>query len=112
MKRVELIVRPSHLDLVRDALAVIGASAITVTEVRGSAGEKGPPELYRGAEYRAELVPKVKVEAMVPDEMVPPLIDIVEQVVRTGRPGDGKLFVADLLEAVRVRTGERGDLAL
>ena len=113
MKRVEAILRPSQLDLVREALEVAGAHAITVTEVRGSGGPGGGvTEIYRGAEYTSGLVPKVKLEAMVPDDRVVDVVEMVEQIARTGRSGDGKLFVADLVEAVRVRTGERGDVAL
>ncbi len=112
MKRVEAILRPSQLDLVRQALEVAGAHAITVTEVRGSGGPGGVTEIYRGAEYTSGLVPKVKLEAMVPDDRVVDVVEMVEQIARTGRSGDGKLFVADLVEAVRVRTGERGDVAL
>jgi nitrogen regulatory protein PII len=112
VKKVEAILRPSDLTLVREALQVAGALAVTVTEVHGSAGRQGVPEYYRGAEYVAALVPRVKLEAVVPDALVPGLVEMIEQVARTGRKGDGKLFVSETLEAVRVRTGERGDVAL
>lgn len=112
MKRVEAILRPSQLELVRQALDVAGAHAITVTEVRGSGGPGGATEIYRGAGYPGGLVPKVKLEAVVPDERVAEVVEMLEQIARTGRSGDGKVFVSVLVEAVRVRTGERGDVAL
>lgn len=112
MKRIEAILRPSQLDLVREALEVVGAHAVTVTDVRGSGGQSSATEVYRGAEYTSGLVPKVKLEAMVPDDRVAGVVEMLEQIARTGRSGDGKLFVSELVEAVRVRTGERGDVAL
>lgn len=112
MKKIEAILRPSQLDLVREGLAVAGVHALTVTEVNGSAGRDGAPEVYRGTAHTAEFVPRVKLEAVVPDELAAAVMEMLTQVAWTGRSGDGKLFVAALVEAVRVRTGERGDVAL
>ena len=105
MKKIEAIIRPSRLDEVKDALNSVGVSGMTVAEVKGFGRQKGHKELYRGAEYIVDFVPKVKVEAVVQD-------DLVERAARTGTLGDGKIFVFEVVEAVRVRTGERGNLAL
>ena len=112
MKRIEAIVRPSKLDEVKDALNAAGVSGMTVTDVRGFGRQKGHKELYRGAEYVVDFVPKVKIEAVVPDDLVGRIIESVQQAARTGRVGDGKLFISDVEEAVRLRTGERGEQAL
>jgi nitrogen regulatory protein P-II 1 len=112
MKKIEAIVRPSKLDEVKDALAGVGVSGMTVTDVRGFGRQKGHKELYRGAEYIVDFVPKVKIEAVVPDDLVGRAIESIMQVARTGRVGDGKLFVSEVEEAVRLRTGERGEQAL
>ncbi|TMA28488.1 MAG: P-II family nitrogen regulator [Deltaproteobacteria bacterium] len=112
MKKVEAIVRPSRLEEVKEALTSLGVSGMTVTEVKGFGRQKGHKELYRGAEYVVDFVPKVKIEAVIPEELVAQVIASIERVARTGKVGDGKVFVLDVEEAVRVRTGERGDLAL
>jgi nitrogen regulatory protein P-II 1 len=112
MKKVEAIVRPSRLEEVKEALTSLGVSGMTVTEVKGFGRQKGHKELYRGAEYVVDFVPKVKIEAVIPEELVAQVIDSIERVARTGKVGDGKVFVLDVEEAVRLRTGERGDLAL
>ncbi len=112
MKKIEAIIRPSRLDEVKDALSSIGVSGMTVSEVKGFGRQKGHKELYRGAEYIVDFVPKIKVEAVVQDDSVAQAIDAIERAGRTGNLGDGKIFVVEVIEAVRVRTGERGNLAL
>jgi nitrogen regulatory protein PII len=112
MKKLEAIVRPSSLDDVKEALTAIGVTGMTVTEVRGFGRQKGHKELYRGAEYIVDFVPKVKIEAVVPDDLVALALEGIERAGRTGRIGDGKVFVLEVVEVVRVRTGERGQLAL
>jgi len=112
MKKIEAIIRPSRLDEVKDALNTVGVSGMTVSEVKGFGRQKGHKELYRGAEYIVDFVPKVKVEAVVQDDLVGQVIDAIERAARTGTLGDGKIFVFEVVEAVRVRTGERGNLAL
>ncbi len=112
MKKLEAIVRPSTLDEVKEALTAVGVTGMTVTEVRGFGRQKGHKELYRGAEYVVDFVPKVKIEAVMQEELVARAIEAIERTGRTGRIGDGKIFVLEVVEAVRVRTGERGDLAL
>ena len=112
MKRIEAIVRPSKVDEVKEALTQVGASGMTVTEVKGFGRQKGHRELYRGAEYVVDFVPKARVEVVLPDELVPQAVEAIVRAARTGKVGDGKIFVTEVAEAVRVRTGERGDLAL
>jgi nitrogen regulatory protein PII len=112
MKKIEAIIRPSRLDEVKEALTGAGVNGLTVTEVKGFGRQKGHKELYRGAEYVVDFLPKVKIEVVVPEEIVAQVIDAVERSARTGKVGDGKLFVYEVAEAVRLRTGERGDLAL
>jgi nitrogen regulatory protein PII len=112
MKKIEAIIRPSRVDEVKEALNAIGVSGMTVAEVKGFGRQKGHRELYRGAEYIVDFVPKVKIEAVVQDDFVAQAIDAIERSARTGNLGDGKIFVYEVVEAVRVRTGERGNLAL
>ena len=112
MKKVEAIIKPFKLDEVKDALSKAGVQGLTVSEVKGFGRQKGHKELYRGAEYIVDFVPKVKVEAVVQDDLVGQVIDAIERAARTGTLGDGKIFVFEVVEAVRVRTGERGNLAL
>jgi nitrogen regulatory protein P-II 2 len=112
MKKIEAIIRPSRLDEVKEALNSVGVSGMTVTEVRGFGRQKGHTELYRGAEYVVDFVPKIKIEAVVSDDFVAQAIEAIERGGRTGTLGDGKIFVLEVFEAVRVRTGERGDTAL
>ena len=112
MKMVTAIVKPFKLDEVREALSAIGVQGITVTEVKGFGRQKGHTELYRGAEYVVDFLPKVKVEAAMPDALVDRAIETIERSANTGRIGDGKIFVFDLLEVVRIRTGETGANAL
>lgn len=110
--KVEAIIKPFRLDEVKDALEEAGILGMTITEVKGFGRQKGKTELYRGAEYVVDFIPKIKVEVVVPDDMVDPIVDAIEQAAKTGRIGDGKIFVTPLSDAVRIRTGERGDAAL
>jgi len=112
MKKIEAIVKPFKLDEVKDALNEIGIQGITVSEVKGFGRQKGHTELYRGAEYVVDFLPKVKMEIIVPDAMVTKVIESIEQSAKTGRIGDGKIFVTEVLEVVRIRTGERGESAI
>src|SRR2546423_4958862 len=112
MKKIEAIIRPSRVDEVKDALNSVGVSGMTVSEVRGFGRQKGHKELYRGAEYVVDFVPKARVEVVLADELVPQAVEAIVRAARTGKVGDGKIFVTEVAEAVRVRTGERGDLAL
>jgi len=112
MKLVTAIIKPFKLDEVREALSAIGVQGITVTEVKGFGRQKGHTELYRGAEYVVDFLPKVKIEAAVDDELIDRVIEAVEKAANTGKIGDGKIFVFDLLQVVRIRTGETGADAL
>ena len=112
MKKVEAIIKPFKLDEVKEALGEIGVQGMTVTEVKGFGRTGGKREVYRGSAYVVDFVPKVKVEVVVPDELLPSLIEAVENAAKTGRIGDGKIFVSPIEEAVRIRTGERGEDAI
>jgi nitrogen regulatory protein P-II 2 len=112
MKMVTAVIKPFKLDEVREALSGLGVQGITVTEVKGFGRQKGHTELYRGAEYVVDFLPKVKLEAAMDDVLVERAIEAIERAARTGKIGDGKVFVFDLLEAVRIRTGESGAEAL
>ena len=112
MKRVEAIVQPFKLEEVRDALRNVGIEGMTVTEVRGFGRQKGHKELYRGAEYVVDLLPKIKLEVLVPDDLAEKVMLTVAGAAGTGRIGDGKVFVVDVVDAYRIRTGERGEAAL
>ena len=112
MKRIEAIIRPSKLEEVKKALSHEWITGLTVSEVKGYGRQKGHTEIYRGAEYVVEVVPKLKVELVVPDPLVPRILHDLARWVRTGRIGDGKIFVTEVEEAVRIRTGERGEGAL
>ena len=112
MKMVTAIVKPFKLDEVREALSGIGVQGITVTEVKGFGRQKGHTELYRGAEYVVDFLPKVKIEAAVDDAVVDRVIEAIESAARTGKIGDGKVFVSTLEQVVRIRTGETGKDAL
>jgi nitrogen regulatory protein P-II 2 len=112
MKMVTAIVKPFKLDEVREALSGIGVQGITVTEVKGFGRQKGHTELYRGAEYVVDFLPKVKIEAAVDDSIVDRVIEAIESAARTGKIGDGKIFVSALEQVVRIRTGETGKDAL
>ncbi|MDD2320011.1 MAG: P-II family nitrogen regulator [Geobacteraceae bacterium] len=112
MKLVEAIIKPFKLDEVKDALNELGIMGITVSEVKGFGRQKGHTELYRGAEYVVDFIPKVKLEIAVSDDMVAKVLETIENSAKTGRIGDGKIFVMPLEEAVRIRTGEKGGEAL
>jgi len=112
MKMVTAIIKPFKLDEVREALSGMGVQGITVTEVKGFGRQKGHTELYRGAEYVVDFLPKVKIEAAVADELVDRVIEAIESAARTGKIGDGKIFVTSLEQVVRIRTGETGKEAL
>ncbi|MBP6095818.1 MAG: P-II family nitrogen regulator [Methyloversatilis sp.] len=112
MKLVTAIIKPFKLDEVREALSAIGVQGITVTEVKGFGRQKGHTELYRGAEYVVDFLPKVKIEAAVSDELVDGVVEAIEKSASTGKIGDGKIFVFDLQQVVRIRTGETGVDAL
>ena len=112
MKMVTAIVKPFKLDEVREALSAIGVQGVTVTEVKGFGRQKGHTELYRGAEYVVDFLPKVKVEVVVPDNLVDKAIEAVVKAARTGKIGDGKIFVTDVPQVVRIRTGETGEDAV
>ncbi|NIC40506.1 P-II family nitrogen regulator [Aquabacterium sp. A08] len=112
MKLVTAIIKPFKLDEVRQALSDIGVQGVTVTEVKGFGRQKGHTELYRGAEYVVDFLPKVKLEAAVSNERVDAVIEAIERAARTGKIGDGKIFVTDVEQVVRIRTGEQGAEAL
>ncbi len=112
MKLITAIIKPFKLDDVRDALAEVGVQGITVSEVKGFGRQKGHTELYRGAEYVVDFLPKMKIEIAVDDDRVDPVIDAITNAARTGKIGDGKIFITELLQAVRIRTGERDSQAL
>ncbi len=112
MKKVEAIVKPFKLEEVKEALAGIGIQGMTITEVKGFGRQKGHKELYRGAEYVVEFLPKMKVEVIVPDDMVDRTIKAIVDAASTGRIGDGKIFVYPVDDAIRIRTGESGDIAI
>ena len=112
MKKIEAIIKPHKLDEVKEALAKVGVQGMTVTEVRGFGRQKGHTEMYRGAEYTVEFVPKMKIEILTTDAKASQVVEAVKTAARTGQIGDGKIFVIPVAEALRVRTGERGEEAV
>ncbi len=112
MKKIEAIIKPFKLDEVKEALHEVGVSGITVTEAKGFGRQKGHTELYRGAEYVVDFLPKVKLEVVVPDSLVEAVLEAVSAAAQTGRIGDGKIFVTPVDTALRIRTGERDDAAI
>jgi nitrogen regulatory protein P-II 1 len=112
MKKIEAIIKPFKLDEVREALSEIGITGLTVTEVKGFGRQKGHTELYRGAEYVVDFLPKMKMEMVVADTLVETAIDTIIKAARTGKIGDGKIFVSDVQQVVRIRTGETGEAAV
>lgn len=112
MKLIIAIIKPFKLDEVRVALSTLGVQGLTVTEVKGFGRQKGHTELYRGAEYAVDFLPKLRIEAAVADNLVDQAIEAIEQAARTGKIGDGKIFIANLEQAIRIRTGETGEAAL
>jgi nitrogen regulatory protein P-II 1 len=112
MKKIEAIFKPFKLDEVREALSEIGVSGLTVTEVKGFGRQKGHTELYRGAEYVVDFLPKVKVEVVIPDKLLDSAIDAIVKAARTGKIGDGKIFVTSVQQVIRIRTGETDEAAI
>ena len=112
MKKIEAIIKPFKLEDVKDALAEIGVTGMTVSEVKGYGRQKGHSELYRGAEYDVDFVPKIKMEIYVNDDFLQRTIDIIKKTALTGKMGDGKIFIHDLEDVIRIRTGEKGSDAL
>jgi nitrogen regulatory protein P-II 1 len=112
MQKIEAVIQPSKLDAVKDALVEAGISGITIFEARGHGRQKGHTEFYRGREYAVDLLPKIKLELVVSDEMVEPAIQAIIGAARTGRIGDGKIFVSKIDEVIRIRNDERGEIAL
>jgi nitrogen regulatory protein P-II 1 len=112
MQKIEAVIQPSKLDGVKDALVEIGISGMTITDVRGHGRQKGHTELYRGREYSVDLLPKAKLELVVPDEMVDKVLAVIVAAAKSGKIGDGKIFVTRVDQAVRIRNDERGETAL
>jgi nitrogen regulatory protein P-II 1 len=112
MRKIEAIIKPFKLDEVKEALNEVGIQGLTVTEAKGFGRQKGHTELYRGAEYVVDFIPKIKIEIVVSDDMVAKVIETISEAARTGRIGDGKIFVSTIEEAIRIRTGESGEEAL
>jgi nitrogen regulatory protein P-II 1 len=112
MKKLEAIIQPSRLDSVKDALREIGVDGMTISEVRGHGRQKGHTEVYRGNEYTVDLLPKIKIETVLPDNLVDPAVQTILKIARTGKIGDGKIFLSKIDEAIRIRNEERGDAAL
>ncbi len=112
MKKIEAIIKPFKLDEVKDALQEIGVQGMTVTEVKGFGRQKGHTELYRGAEYVVDFIPKIKIEIVTSDDLAPKVVSTVEKAAKTGKIGDGKIFVFSVENVLRIRTGEQGETAL
>ena len=112
MKKIEAIIKPFKLDEVKEALHEVGLQGITVIEAKGFGRQKGHTELYRGAEYVVDFLPKVKIELVIPDDMLERAVEAIQQAAYTGRIGDGKIFITSIEEAIRVRTGEKGNEAI
>jgi nitrogen regulatory protein P-II 1 len=112
MKKIEAIIQPHKLDEVKEALIAIGVSGMTISEVRGHGRQKGHTEVYRGAEYKVDLLPKVKIEMVVPSANVGPIVEALAAAARSGKIGDGKIFISTIEDAVRIRNGEHGEVAL
>ena len=112
MKKIEAIIKPFKLDEVREALSEIGVMGMTATEVKGFGRKKGHTELYRGAEYIVDFLPKVKLDLLVSDQIADKVVDTIVRIAHTGKIGDGKIFILNVEDAVRIRTGERGDKAI
>ena len=112
MRKIEAIIKPFKLDEVREALSAIGIMGLTATEVKGFGRQKGHTELYRGAEYVVDFLPKVKLDLIISDDMVEKAIEVIVSTAHTGKIGDGKIFVMDVNQVIRIRTGEKGDAAI
>jgi nitrogen regulatory protein P-II 1 len=112
MKKIEAVIKPFKLDEVKEALQEIGVQGMTVIEAKGYGRQKGHSETYRGAEYVVDFLPKLKIEVVVPDDLAAQVVEAITSAARTGKIGDGKIFVSDVLEAIRIRTGETGSSAI
>jgi nitrogen regulatory protein P-II 1 len=112
MKKIEAVIKPFKLTEVKDALHAIGVTGMSVSEVKGFGRQKGHTEIYRGSEYTVDFLPKIKIETVLPDAQVQPAVDAIVQSAHTGKIGDGKIFITRVQEAIRIRTGERGDRAI
>ena len=112
MKKIEAVIKPFKLDDVKEALQELGVQGLTIIEAKGYGRQKGHTELYRGAEYVVDFLPKIKIEAVVPDAQLAPALDAIQTAARTGRIGDGKIFILPLEDCIRIRTGERGPEAI
>ena len=112
MKKVTAMIKPFKLDDVREALSDIGIQGMTVTEVKGFGRQKGHTEVYRGAEYAVDFLPKIQIDIVLSDDQIERVIEVIIETARTGKVGDGKIFISDVQDAIRIRTGERGDEAL
>ncbi|HEV2350264.1 MAG TPA: P-II family nitrogen regulator [Terriglobia bacterium] len=112
MKKLEAVIQPSKLDAVREALYQVGVQGMTISEVRGHGRQKGHTEVYRGNEYTVDFIPKIKLEAVLPDALAEAAVEAILKTARSGRIGDGKVFLSDVAEAVRIRDSQRGDQAL
>jgi len=112
MKKIEAVIKPFKLDEVKEALQDAGVQGMTVLEAKGYGRQKGHSELYRGAEYVIDFLPKIKIEVVVPDDMVNPVVDAIQAAARTGKIGDGKIFITDVIDVIRIRTGETGAQAV
>ncbi|MFO8032019.1 MAG: P-II family nitrogen regulator [Desulfohalobiaceae bacterium] len=112
MKKIEIITRPFKLEEIKDALSELGIQGMTVTEVRGFGRQRGHKEIYRGAEYHVDLVAKIKIEVVLSEELVEQTVEAVQEAAKTGKVGDGKIFISSMQDSVRIRTGERGQEAL
>ena len=112
MKKIEAVIKPFKLDEVKEALQDAGLQGMTVLEAKGYGRQKGHSELYRGAEYVIDFLPKIKIEVVVPDDMVGSVVEAIQAAARTGKIGDGKIFVSDVLDVIRIRTGETGPQAI
>jgi nitrogen regulatory protein P-II 1 len=112
MKKIEAIIKPFKLDEVKEALQELGVQGMTVTEAKGYGRQKGHTELYRGAEYVVDFLPKIKIELVVSDDQLQDALEAIQTAARTGRIGDGKIFVSDIIEVIRIRTGESGNAAI
>jgi len=112
MKKIEAVIKPFKLDEVKEALQDAGVQGMTVLEAKGYGRQKGHSELYRGAEYVIDFLPKIKIEVVVPDDMVNSVVDAIQAAARTGKIGDGKIFISDVIDVIRIRTGESGAQAI
>jgi len=112
MKKIEAIIKPYKLDDVKEALSAVGVQGMTVSEVKGFGRQKGHTEIYRGSEYTVDFLPKIKIEVVLPDAMISPAVDAIVHAARTGKIGDGKVFVSSIENALRIRTDETGDQAV